>query len=414
MSSNRFSRWALGPVVVFGLFLTGCPGAETDTGEEIVVDCSVITTGALPVPRGEHSGVWDAQRRRYVFFGGNQGIPVECSYAPSEFIDDLWAYYPDCEGFQRLDVEGGPSARGRYAMSMDPDREWMILHGGRYREDGGSGDYTLYDDVWAFDLAGESWIQLSASGGPEARVSHAGFVVDGQFMIHGGNSSENGMYYTPHEDVWAFDLEIQSWTEVTPGSGPDERLFHAGAVSDDGKTYYSFAGVRSFTSFLNELWALDLETMEWTELHDGDGEAPTPRMAPNLVVDEPRDRLLAFAGHDTTDLGNTNQMWAFDLSSETWSEIHVGDVYANAAEGFCDFPADFTEPDFSSPERRYLGSVYETHADQMVLFGGKTDCGAVNDVWIYDFATDGWSEEFMATEGEICLRWSDDCSSMCQ
>ena len=102
MSSNRFSRWALGPVVVFGLFLTGCPGAETDTGEEIVVDCSVITTGALPVPRGEHSGVWDTQRRRYVFFGGNQGIPVECSYAPSEFIDDLWAYYPDCEGFQRL------------------------------------------------------------------------------------------------------------------------------------------------------------------------------------------------------------------------------------------------------------------------------------------------------------------------
>ena len=395
------------------MLLAACGGKAPDTGEAVEVDCSVITTGALPVPRGEHAGVWDKQRRRYVFFGGNQGIPVECSYAPSDFIEDLWAYYPDCDGFQLLEPEGGPGARGRYAMSVDWDREWMILHGGRYRA-ASSGDYDMYDDVWAFDLATDTWVELSSGDGPDARVSHAGVVADGKFIIHGGNSSANGMSYTALEDVWAFDLDAKTWSELSTTDGPDERLFHAGAVSDDGKTYYSFAGVRSFTSFLNELWALDLETLQWTELHDGDDDAPTPRMAPNLVVDEERDRLLAFAGHDDTDLGNTNQMWAFDLTNRTWSELHTGDIYANPAEDFCDFPADFTDPDYASPERRYLGSVYETHADQMVLFGGKTDCGAVNDVWTYDFETDAWTEEFRATEGEICLRWSDDCSSMCQ
>jgi hypothetical protein len=399
--------------MLFSFLVAGCGSKSVDTGE-VIVDCSVVSTTSLPVPRGEHSGIWDKQRRRFVFFGGNQGIPVDCSYAQADFLDDLWAYYPDCDGFQDLEVAGGPGPRGRHAMSVDPERELMILHGGRYRALESSGDYTNYDDVWAFDLKTDSWTELSSGGGPEARVSHTAVVAGDRFVIHGGNSSENGMSYTPLEDVWAFDLVTNTWSELSASTGPDERLFHAGAVSDDGKTYYSFAGARSFTSFLNELWALDLESVEWTELHSGGDDAPASRMGPNLVVDDTRNRLLAFGGHDSTDLGNTNQVWAFDLDTENWSEVRLGDTYANPAEGACDFPPDFTDLDFDSPERRYLGAAFETHDDQMVVFGGKTDCGAINDVWLFDFETETWTEDFAATAGESCLRWSDDCSSLCQ
>jgi hypothetical protein len=49
-----------------------------------------------------------------------------------------------------------------------------------------------------------------------------------------------------------------------------------------------------------------------------------------------------------------------------------------------------------------------------LLFGGKTDCGAVNDMWRYD--AEAWTNLELATAGEACHRWRsnpDNCVNMC-
>ena len=49
---------------------------------------------------------------------------------------------------------------------------------------------------------------------------------------------------------------------------------------------------------------------------------------------------------------------------------------------------------------------------EMLIFGGKTDCGLVNDVWSYTLGS-GWSELSPATSGQACLRANQNCSSLC-
>ena len=92
-----------------------------------------------------------------------------------------------------------------------------------------------------------------------------------------------------------------------------------------------------------------------------------------------------------------------------------GDVQQADAFGFCDFPADFTDPDLDAPERRYSGAA-AIGAGALITFGGKTDCGQVNDLWAWGLEDQGWFEQSSATLGEICARTFADpenCSSMC-
>ncbi len=49
----------------------------------------------------------------------------------------------------------------------------------------------------------------------------------------------------------------------------------------------------------------------------------------------------------------------------------------------------------------------------MIIFGGKTDCGIIDDVWTWSFNGEGWVENSSASTGEICLRAFADCSTLC-
>lgn len=396
------------------LLLSACQetaGGDDDTAS--AVDCSERGID-VPSPRGEVAGAWDAARGRFVIFGGDEGVPVEC-YPQTDFVGETWAFHTDCDNFERLQVSEAPQSRGRHAVALDAARGWMLIHGGRFR-DGTSGAYTLLDDAWAFDFATDTWT-LVATGGPAARSNHTAVVAGDRMIVYGGSTSTDGASFDPRSDVWALDLGSGAWTELEiQGEGPGERLFHAAAISDDGRTMYVYGGgdEGAFTGpFFGDLWALDLETLRWTELHDGGGEAPRARIWAALHHDGARDRLVLFGGHDDGSLGNTNEVWEFRLSEGVWNRLREGDVQTASANGFCDFPADFVDPDLKSPERRNAFASAITDRGELIVFGGKTDCGIINDVWTWSLERGGWSERSPATAGEICLRASASCSSMC-
>ena len=50
---------------------------------------------------------------------------------------------------------------------------------------------------------------------------------------------------------------------------------------------------------------------------------------------------------------------------------------------------------------------------QLWIFGGKTDCGIINDVWSFSSSSETWTEQSPATSGEICLRAYAECETMC-
>lgn len=382
--------------------------AETgETGEPL--DCSDRPI-ALPDARGEVEGVWDAERGRMLVFGGDRGTPVQCM-SQTEFVAEVWAFHPDCDNFEALQPSPGMTARGRYALALDPSRARALIHGGRFRS-GTSGSYTVYDDLWAFDFATDSWAPLPGPG-PSPRSNHVAAVVGDRLIVHGGNASTDGLVFTPLADTWSFDLVGEQWSQLATTNDPSARLFHAAAA--DGERVYVFGGgdENAFLGpFFADLWALEVESGAWTML-DAGGTGPAGTTWADLLIDEAGQRLLVWAGHDDTALGNNNTLWSWDLAGGAWTALELGDVQDAPANDFCDFPVDFVIPDLAAPERRSAGAATIDDQGRMLVFGGKTDCGLINDVWSWSLADQAWTERSAATTGEICPRAFASCQTMC-
>ena len=393
--------------MLIALLSLACNDKNPGTDDSIEpLDCSTRPI-ELPSPRGEAAGVWDASNSRVVFFGGDAGWPEDC-IPQTSFSDETWAFHTDCDNFQR--IEGTmPTGRGRHAVALDETRGQMVMFSGRTR-DGTSGDYTLLDDTWAFDFETDTWTDLGATG-PKARASHTLVVSGDMALMYGGSTSKSGTSYKPQSDLWALDLTTNTWSQLESDADPGGRLFHAAAISPDGGTMYIYGGGDEnalLGPFFRDLWAYDVAGGTWTLLDDSK-DGPKGRIWSTIFADDTH--VYVWAGHDDKKLGNTNELWSFEVASGSWNQIVVGDVHNKDANGFCDFPADFVEPDLDAPERRYA-HVGAWTGEGFVTFGGKTDCGIINDAWTWSSA-EGWHEASTATAGEICLRAFAECETMC-
>jgi hypothetical protein len=69
-----------------------------------------------------------------------------------------------------------------------------------------------------------------------------------------------------------------------------------------------------------------------------------------------------------------------------------------------------------APDRRagQLAALDEIRGE-WVIFGGKTDCGLIDDVWIFSLEQSGWLRLLEATMGESCIRGENPqfCLAMC-
>jgi hypothetical protein len=375
---------------------------------------------ARPARLSEHSVAYDPQRLELVVFGGTHTVPMECNFPAAEFVDETWIYDDVCDGW--IEVEGAaPSPSGRHMSAWGDGKVWVF--GGRYRA-GETGAYDLYADLYRFDVAERRWRSADVEGDrPEARVN-GGLVWDGsreRLWLIGGNTSTSGAAYVPVADVWSFDPAAGRWEKhQVEGRLPPPRLLHAAFYDRVRDTIVMYGGAdeRAFQNdvvYFGDLWSLELASMRWTLLDDGAGEAPEGRFWPGMVHDVGRDRYLLFAGHQATGLGNRNDTWSFDPEAGRWELLLEGDGLGSPPNGFCDFPPDFSLVDRDTPERRSAhGLAWSEACGHALVFGGKTDCGAIDDVWTFD--GDAWEERQEATEGEVCARWRDEpdtCGDMC-
>ncbi len=384
------------------------------------VDAGPCTgSSAQPRPRGDASGVVDPATGLLYVFGGDSGPTVMCIPAPS-FEDDTWRYDPRCDAWTDVSGDVRPSARSRMAYALDTRRRRMVIFGGRYRA-GASGTYTLFNDVWALDLATGRWQPLTPTGtGPSAR-SNAAAVYDpvaDALVIYGGNTNPSGLAFTPRGDAWALDLATLAWRAVattTTGTRPPARLFHPAAVQGRSMLVVSGGDTNAFTGpFLPCAWRLDLATDTWTELPLGGDPAVYRRINAALTPDA-TDGWLLVAGHDDGALGNRNDVLHIGADGAV-STLQSGDQLNHPGAGFCSFPPDFTTTDMNAPERR---SAFVLAADPVrhraLVYGGKTDCGLAGDVWTVDLATGALQPLRATTDGVSCTRSGrTGCTALCE
>jgi N-acetylneuraminic acid mutarotase len=366
-----------------------------------------------PQARGDSVGAVDPATGLLYVFGGDVGPTVMCIPSPM-FRNDTWSYDADCDVWRPIETPTAPSARARAAYATDTRRRRLIVFGGRFRA-GTSGNYTLYNDVWAFDFETKTWAQIEAPGGPTPRANAAAAYdpTADELLVHGGNTSASGASFQPQGDLWALNLETRVWRRVTTmGAAPSARLFHGATVSNGALWLLGGGGANAFQGpFYTEVFRLDLATSTWSTVLDSNPEI-VGRINPAIVPDG--DGVLLLGGHDDGALGNRND--AIGISAAGAVTVHVaGDQLDQAPAGFCDFPANFVTPQADTPERRSAAVVAaDPTRNRVVIFGGKTDCGVASDVWLFNVATHRWQLSRGTNDGMSCARQNrSNCSTLC-
>lgn len=381
-----------------------------------------------PTGRGEQGAVFDPCHGRVVLFGGNDNQPAQCnSFGAKNYVADTWAYSLEHENWYRINsaAVSAPTARGRHATALDLSRKQLMLFGGRFRASTQSmGNYTLYNELWAFDLNSDTWAKVEQKGDVPSKRFNSAMIYDpvrDRLVLFGGNSNPNGLNLTPLGDTFTFDLKTSTWTRHQIADAPSARLYHAMTYDPvkDQAVVFSGGDAGAFLGpFFADLWSLDLETMTWSLLKDSMRRpgAPLGRINASLLADPDNERVLLFGGHDDSALGNSNDLWAFDLNENAWSVVRQGDVYTGAGcNSFCSCADTFVEYDYMSPERRQYATLVNVEGTgEAILFSGTGDCGYMDDTWTLEMSSGEWTEVQAAEQGIACARTGrQDCTELC-
>ncbi|CAG9310157.1 unnamed protein product [Blepharisma stoltei] len=216
-----------------------------------------------------------------------------------------------------------------------------------------------------FDLDSEKWTQISVSGQtPHGRFQHFLCVIGDYLFINNGEDFTTGNSIF---DIWKINLATLSLWEKVNFEDPDDIATDSGSITTAGSTIYSFGGT-SASGINNSLTSIDLSassiayTLVSAELH-----GPEARMMHSMHTIHTS--LWIFGGINS-DKKYLNDMWKFELETNTWAKLSTtGD---------------------KPPARARHGSC--SSADTYVIFGGINDDGYLNDMYEYTVLANTWRE----------------------
>lgn len=237
----------------------------------------------------------------------------------------------------------GPSAREDHTWTVDPDGATAYLFGGR---DGG----TVFGDLWAFDLESDAWTELTPAAAPPARFGHEAAWVDGiGLVIFAGQSGPDFF-----NDLWGYDPTSNAWRALPAGGAvPVARYGSCSAVGSDGRLWISHGFTSDGVRFSDTL-AYDFAAATWTD-ETPSGERPVERCLHACWWTD-ADELALFAGQ-TTGVPALGDRWVLGVGG--WDAI-----------------------DGTLPTERNLPAHVRLDGSTLVFGGMGLDLGFHDDLWL--------------------------------
>ena len=250
---------------------------------------------------------------------------------------------------ERADVGAGPSAREDHTWTVDGAGTTAYLFGGRTAD-------GLSNELWAFDLATDSWMLLEPAGeGPAARLGHtATWVPNVGLVVWSGQGSD---FFA---DIWAFDPLMNAWHELPSlGAVPEPRYGSCASLGPDGRLWISHGFTRDDGRFVDTR-AYDFATGEWIDLTPTSGEVPVKRCLHDCYWSG-TGQLVLYGGQ-TTGVAALGDIWAYDPTAGAWSPGPVPDA----------------------PPRQLYAIAGLDQVTQVVFGGGSLEGGHLDDAWVID------------------------------
>ncbi|CAG0929857.1 hypothetical protein TFLX_01437 [Thermoflexales bacterium] len=261
--------------------------------------------------------------------------------------------------FWREDVSTNrPPARYDHAFAFEFEVYTMITFGGRAQ--------STLGDTWITEGAG--WSQLSPKVTPSPRFGAAA-VYESTYPLIFGGQSDNQFF----SDVWKYKSPPNAWEQIaTTGNAPAPRVGASIGVETNPlrEPYHNLLFVThgySDRAYFNDTFVLDLTTNTWEEISPVN--RPSKRKGQAGAFDARQGKLFLFGGQDVA--GNLmGDLWELDPAKRIWTKI---------------------PPSRVQPSPRSGASLTYDFNRRLWLFGGETNNGMTNELWMYDIASKQWS-----------------------
>jgi hypothetical protein len=206
----------------------------------------------------------------------------------------------------------GPSAAHvtGHAGVADYSSDAALFFGGHH---GDSSQPT--DDIWRFSFHGKSWEKMhSNSSNPSSRYNHCGTTCisdsESRALFFGGAMGNGSLL----NDVWALKFGLSStWQKYSPSSNvePSPRT-HSACACLDATALIVFGG-RDFRGANNELWMMNLFTMEWIFLQSSSTLKPVSSFG-SCIFALGTSTFFVFGGFDS-DNSALNDAWVIHVNT---------------------------------------------------------------------------------------------------
>lgn len=233
-------------------------------------------------------------------------------------------------------------------------------------------DNSARNDLWFYSLTQRRWEEVQATGAkPAARFGHT-LLHDAarrRLILFGGQAS--GFF----SDVWAFGLDNGAWQQLAANeAGPSDRYGHS-AILDEARGRMVISHGFTDAGRFDDTWAFDLTSNRWSNITPA-GTRPLKRCLHHAVHDAANGQMLLYggcaSGFGPCPLGD---LWSLDLSTNRWTE---------------------RTPATRPPARQHFGISFDRVRGRLLLYGGSGG-GTLNDTWAWDAASNTWQQP--AVEG---------------
>lgn len=200
------------------------------------------------------------------------------------------------------------------------------------------------DQVLVLDITNPQvleWVSFPESEnspGP-CNMHSAEYIPDKRqiYVFRGGDGSE---YLN---DLHALDVDTMKWQKLdTHGLPPERRADHASAYMHATKEFFVFGGWNG-TTRLNDFYILDTVTLTWTRPTTKMLQGTMPPARAGMTMSAVRDRLYVFGGNGA-EASTSNDLYVFDRSSMEWLEsdgktnIHLFTVNSSGSQQHSHLP----------------------------------------------------------------------------
>ncbi|MHA3964348.1 MAG: Kelch repeat-containing protein, partial [Candidatus Thorarchaeota archaeon SMTZ1-45] len=275
--------------------------------------------------------------------------------------NDTWTYDYNSNTWTNMSPSSMPVGRGAHMMAYNQRADVTVMFGGvaGWQAD----DEKILTDTWTYDVNTNTWTNMSPASNPTPRVA-AAMAYDNEsdiIVMFGGWLPD----WSASDETWIYNLTSNTWTNVTTGSQPEAR-FYGNLVYDYKNSRLLLVGGTNWDGLLHDIWEYNYGSNIWTEIL-ATNEAPVP--AVGMTYDSESELIVAYGGPiDLSEAVFVTETWTFNLTSRQWNNT-------------------WSQNNPRERSRQYL--AYDIESDRTIMYGGALPSGqqgeAIGDTWAYDY-----------------------------